>query len=104
MERPLGGKCNHANTLSSNPKAEHGGGLGEGRGAGSVMTQRRQIVPPANILLLLRGSPLAGVSTQLCSVATIQRETKDAKRINRQTLRERQQNVSDRKGRTRHCI
>lgn len=46
------------------------------------MLQWRQIVLWANVLLLLRGSPLASVSTQLCSVPRIQRETKDGKKKN----------------------
>lgn len=44
------------------------------------MLQWRQIVLWANVLLFLRGSPLASVSTQLCSVPRIQRETKDEKK------------------------
>lgn len=43
------------------------------------MLKWRQMILWANILLLLRGSPLASVSTQLCSVPRIQRETKDEK-------------------------
>lgn len=55
------------------------------------MLQWRQMVLWANILLLLRGSPLASVSTQLCSVPRIQRETKDEKKLRETAERVRQE-------------
>lgn len=61
-------------TLSSNPDARWGSQVG---------LQWRQMVLWANILLLLRGSPLASVSTQLCSGPRFQRETKDKKKNER---------------------
>lgn len=44
----------------------------------------------ADILLFLRGSPLASVSTQLCSVPRIQRETKDEKKKLRHSRKSKQ--------------
>lgn len=48
----------------------------------------RRIVRWANILLLLRGSPLASLSTQLCSGPSIQKKTTMKK-----TIRETAENV-----------
>lgn len=62
------GHNNHAGQKHSHPIQKLGVGVGYYGG----MLQWRQMIPGANILLLLRGSPLSSVCTQLCSVPRIQ--------------------------------
>lgn len=98
MERPLGENAT-MQTFSSNPKAEQDGGEGglECDDTKETNSSAGEHTSPSERVSFGRLQH----STVLCSHNP--KGNQRCQRINRQTLRERQQNASDKRGRTRHC-